>query len=140
MRILKLILLLLIPICFACDDEVSLPDLHEIYGKWEAREFLSLESRGYPKNNDYNPTIEFRKDGSLAIKLDINSCFGSFNLQGESGIAMGNSGCTEACCDSEFSSKFVAMLPRVSSYKIENQSLKLYVTEWGWIELVWISE
>jgi len=44
------------------------------------------------------------------------------------------------CCDSEFSKKFVEMLPLVNSFSTEENILKLFVTEWGWIELKLISD
>jgi heat shock protein HslJ len=122
----------------ADNDEGLCPD--DINCKWQVLEFISVESVLYAKNNDYNPTIEFLGDGTTSIRLDINSCFGSYETGEDSGITISNSGCTEACCDSDFSLKFMEMLPQVSSYELENERLKLNVPAWGWIELKAISD
>ena len=117
------------------DDNCACNDA-SLLGKWEATDFLSLESVMYSKDNDYNPVIEFRADGTMEILLDVNRCGGNFELGKDSTIQMGNAGCTEACCDSQFSQKFVAMLPRVETYDMDDSSLRLMVSEWGWINLV----
>ncbi len=124
----------------SCSDEDNCDCPTDILGKWEAQVFLSLESRGYSKNADYHPTIEFKEDGTIAVKLDINACFGSFETGEEATINISDSGCTEACCDSEFSQKFMEMLPQVRSYEIDGEALKLYVQEWGWIQLTYLSK
>ena len=96
---------------------------------------MSVESVAYPKKDGYNPVIEFNNDGTYYLKLDMNSCIGIFTLTDNSGISMTAPGCTKICCDSEFSKKFVEMLPQVKSYQLENNNLKLEVPEWGWINL-----
>ncbi|MCY1721135.1 META domain-containing protein [Prolixibacteraceae bacterium Z1-6] len=123
----------------ACDnDDCSCDD--EIYGKWEAKEFMSIESVLYVKNNDYNPVIEFKNDGSYHLGLDVNTCFGDFDLEENQVLSISDAGCTEACCDSDFSQKFTSMLPQVSGYEIETSTLILEVEGWGWIELARVSE
>lgn len=134
---------ILITISFAsCDNDDDNCGCNDgnIVGKWEAKEFLSLESRGYSKDDDYEPIIEFKKDGTIDIRLDANGCFGDFELIGETGINISNTGCTEMCCDSDFSTKFSSMLSQVSSYEIKNNVLKLNVSGWGWINLEWVSD
>ena len=119
----------------ACSDDDDCGCTGDIYGKWEAKAFMSVESRGYPKDDDFNPTIEFKSDRTADVQLDVNACFGDFELQGENVIQISEMGCTEACCDSDFSQKFIEMLPQVNSYEIEDNTLKLHVSMWGWIEL-----
>lgn len=107
----------------------------DLIGKWSVDEFMSLESVAYPKNDDFNPVIEFRSDGSYQIQLDANSCNGSFVLNGKDEIEISSAGCTKICCDSPFSEKFIRMLPQVESYSFEDEVLNLYVSGWGWIHL-----
>lgn len=123
----------------ACNDDNNCNCSGEIYGKWEVTKMLSLESAGYSKTDDYNPTIEFTKDGTIGIRLDRNSCFGDFEIGMGNSINIANGGCTEACCDSDFSSKFASMLSQVGSYAIEGDILKLNISGWGWYELEFIS-
>lgn len=114
-------------------DECSCSD--SIYNTWEVVDFVSKESVLYEKTDGNNPTIEFKSEGGCAIRLDINSCFGDFELSGENNISISTIGCTEACCDSDFSSKFISMLSQVKTYTFYEDQLKLNVPAWGWIEL-----
>lgn len=107
----------------------------DIYSKWEATDFMSFESVVYAKENGFNPILEFKTDGTLIFKLDKNSGTGTFETSGNNELEIANLGWTDMCCDSDFSEKFVEMLPQVTSYYIEDNVLKLYVSEWGWIDL-----
>ncbi len=122
----------------SCEDKYCSCS-EEINGTWEVEQFMSIESVLYAKNNNYSPSVEFKTDGSFEIHLDINVCSGRFELSEESGITFSAIGCTEACCDSDFSEKFIEMLPQVSDYEIDGKDLKLNVPGWGWIELTRIS-
>jgi len=128
------VVLTFILLLYSCDDKNCNCSV-EIIGKWEVEEFMSIESVLYAKNNDYSPFVEFNADGSFEIHLDINVCSGTFELSKESGILFSNIGCTDACCDSDFSEKFIEMLPRIENYSLEENGLKLEVPGWGWIEL-----
>ena len=104
-------------------------------GKWTITDFISLESASYPKNNGFNPIIEFKNDATFNLKLDVNNCFGDFIQTDGNAISFSAAGCTEICCDSKFSQKFCLMLPQVKTYQIEKNTLKLVVPGWGWINL-----
>jgi hypothetical protein len=106
-----------------------------IYGKWIATDFMSMESVLYSKENGFNPMIEFENDGFYNLKLDMNSCIGNFMLSGTYNIFISTSGCTKICCDSEFYNKFVQLLPLVESCQFEKNKLRLEVPGWGWINL-----
>lgn len=131
---IQIITLLIIVFLFSCEKEKEKIAV-DIYATWEVVDFMSIESVAYPKDNNYNPIIEFQQDGSFTLKLDRNNCLGSFTLSGVNGISIAGAGCTKICCDSDFSNKFVEMLSRVESYSFEENILKLNVSDWGWINL-----
>jgi len=106
-----------------------------LYQTWEVKEFMSLESVAYPKNESNRILLTLSKSGSYSLKLDINSCGGQFNTSGKNGISIESGACTEACCDSPFSQKLTSMLPKVKSYQIDKNTLRLEVPQWGFIEL-----
>lgn len=106
----------------------------EFYDSWEVVDFLSIESMLYMKDNDYNPVITFKEDDSYTIKLDANSCMGTIETNGDS-VQFSAAGCTKMCCDSDFSKKFLLMLPQVRSYTFAEGDLRLEVPGWGWINL-----
>jgi hypothetical protein len=101
---------------------------------WEVKDFMSIESIAYPKNENSKILLTFEKAGSYHLKLDINSCSGPFTLGKNHQLEIKSTACTEACCDSKFSEKLAEMLLRVESYSIEGTTLKLNVPQWGWIE------
>jgi len=125
------ILIMAIPIAFlACDKTVD-GNQNDLNKKWELTKFISNESVSYTKNNNYNPTIEFKTDGTFSLKPDVNQCGGNFSITGENKISISPAWCTEMCCDSQFSQKFIEMLPLVKSFTIEGNNLTLFVPEWG---------
>jgi len=101
---------------------------------WEAKTFISLESMTYPKNENKPILLTFKKDGTYSLKLDINSCGGTFKVRTGNQIEIEFPACTEACCDSPFSNKLAITLPKVASYTIEDHILELNVPQWGFIE------
>lgn len=125
-----LIFLLTFASCSKNEDQNAL-----LYQTWEAKDFMSIESAAYPKNENTKVLLTFTKSGIYNLKLDINSCGGSFSTSGESVITMESPACTEACCDSKFSEKLAGMLHRVESFEIKGNSLSLHVPEWGFIQL-----
>lgn len=106
-----------------------------IYNRWEIIDFISVESMMYAKDNEFNPGIEFHKNGSYSLQLDVNNCLGNFELSGKEGIVLTAAGCTKMCCDSDFSNKVKEMIHQVEGYSIENNKMKLNIPGWGWINL-----
>ena len=125
----NLVVLMLIIFLFSCEKS-KCEGSGNIYQSWEVTDFMSVESVAYPKDNNYKPVIEFENDGRYSLKLDKNSCSGSFTLTGKNNISISAAGCTKICCDSEFSKKLTAMLPQVKDYSIEGSKLKLNVLDW----------
>lgn len=131
MKIFAIILLL--ALVFSCRKD---EDHSGLFQTWEAKEFMSIESVAYPKNENTKVLLTFNRSGSYNLKLDINSCGGNFAAGKNNQIELETAACTEACCDSKFAEKVAAMLSRVNSYEISGKTLKLNVPQWGYIELV----
>ncbi len=125
---------LLMLFMFSCDKNET-EYVSDLYRKWEVTEFIMVDQVDYLKINGFNPLIEFRDDGTYNIKLDMNMCIGTYNLTEPNKILVTTSGCTKICCDSEFSNKFVQMLPRVQSFLFEKNKLILEIPGWGLMKL-----
>lgn len=120
----------------SCNDNETALSIEGIKGKWEAITFASLESVSYQKENNFNPIITFNEDGTYRLNLDRNSCGGSFTFSDQKNIEITVPGCTEICCDSDFSQKFANMLSKVSTFTInKDKTLLLHVDDWGFIIL-----
>lgn len=126
------IVFLLLTLFFSCrkDDNHS-----SLYQTWEAKEFMSIESVAYPKNENTIVWLTFQSTGKYQLKLDVNSCGGDFSVGTNNQLEIGSTACTEICCDSKFAEKVAAMLSRVTTYEISGNTLKLNVPQWGYIEL-----
>lgn len=118
----------------SCIEEV-VTDGEDIYHTWEATTFISVESVAYPKNEDTPILLTFKRDGTYTLKLDMNSCWGTFEKGEGDSITITGPGCTKFCCDSQFSVKLAGTLEKVSSYTIDENILQLKVEGWGFIEL-----
>lgn len=105
-----------------------------LYRTWEVMNFMSIESVAYPKNENVKILLTFEKMGDYRLKLDINSCGGTFDVDSNQ-LKMESPACTEACCDSKFSEKTAAMLSRITSFETDGKTLKLNIPQWGYIEL-----
>lgn len=127
--------MVLVFILSSCGKEKFYRYNSEITGKWEVRDFISLESMAYEKNDDYNPVIEFKEEGIYNLTLDVNTCTGKYHFNENDELEFAAVGCTKMCCDSPFSKKLTEMLPRITSYSIDKNDLRLNVPGWGWITL-----
>ena len=120
----------------ACDKDDKANAI--LYHTWEAKEFMSIESVAYPKNENTRILLTFYPSGTYHLKLDVNSCGGNFATGKNNHLEIESPACTEVCCDSKFSEKLVSMLSKVTTYEISGNLLTLNVPQWGFIELEFV--
>ena len=129
-----LVLVVILMISTSCKKDDS-PAVNTLYNTWEVKEFISILSVNYPKDPDNKLLLTFNEGETYQLKLDVNTCSGKFESNVENLIEIDFPACTQACCDSEFSNKFTALLPSVTSYSIKEKTLDLNVPNWGTIRL-----
>jgi len=129
-KILTLLIIFLIPTSCNKDDE---PVNYTLYHTWEVKEFITLFSNNYQKDEDNKILVTFGEDWVYELKLDINTCKGEYESNVANLINIEIPACTEACCDSEFSTRFAGLMPSVTSYSIKGTTLDLNVPNWGTI-------
>ena len=118
----------------SCKKDAT-PEDAKFYNTWEVKEFISILATDYPKDPNNKILITFNNTGTYQLKLDVNTCSGTFESNVANIIDVGFPACTEACCDSKFSNKFTDLLPSVTSYSIDGKVLLLNVPNWGTIKL-----
>jgi hypothetical protein len=133
MKIPTLLLLVLFFFSACNDDETLMRE--KLYGTWEATTFISVESANYAKKDGYNPVITFKADGNYGLKLDMNSCGGSFRVTNYNQLNIDPPFCTKICCDSDFSQKIATILHEVSLFTFVRGNLRLHIDGWGYIVL-----
>ncbi|WP_163710346.1 hypothetical protein [Mangrovibacterium lignilyticum] len=105
-----------------------------IFQTWEVKEFVSTESTNYSKREDSPIYLTIHEDQSYSLKLDANICQGSLLRITDLSIIFESPACTEICCDSPFSSHLADLLPFISMYKVQDNILRLSISDWGFIE------
>ena len=83
--------------------------------------------------NDVVLTVKSKTDFSL--QLDANSCFGTYTIKGKNKIKLNDIGCTEMCCDSDFSRAVVNALYKVSKI---NQTKDKVILSSGIVEITFV--
>ena len=63
-------------------------------------------------------TITFQKNNTFNVQLEVNVCEGNFNIAVPNSMSINSVGCAYAYCDSEFSQKFIELLPQTTTYTI----------------------
>ena len=113
------------------EDEI---DISNIYNTWSVVSIHTVESINPNLQPDKKVTINFKENNKFDIMLEVNNCGGSFNLTAPDGLSVDSLFCTYACCDSEFSMKFINLLRQTRTYKINGSRLTLF-NELGFIGL-----
>ncbi len=60
--------------------------------------------------------LSFTNEQTYALKLDVNNCFGDYEITSNGNIVIGHMGCTEVCCDSEFAQTLLQLFPKMTKY------------------------
>ena len=93
-----------------------------IGSSWKVTELTTNETT-VKAANDVILTIKSRTDFSL--QLDTNNCFGTYAITGKNNIKLEGMGCTEMCCDSDFSMAVVNALYKVSKIQLKKDQVSL---------------
>lgn len=86
-------------------------------------ESLKMDGKSINKQNDVTLLLEGKN--SFRLRLDVNSCFGTVEFLGGNKLKVTDIGCTEKCCDSEFSSNVVNALSGVFTFSLKGDKLTL---------------
>jgi heat shock protein HslJ len=69
--------------------------------------------------------LEILPDNKLKFKLDVNNCFGSYEIMKNKEVEIKDMGCTEMCCDSDLALSFADMLAGKHMVRLEKDKLTL---------------
>jgi len=84
---------------------------------------LTENDTNVPVTNDVILTI--KSTSEFTLKLDKNNCFGTYTITGNKNIKLSNLGCTEMCCDSDFSIAVSNALYNVTKVNFEKERATL---------------
>jgi len=97
----------------SCEKEDVNVDIKS--NKWVV---VKMKSQGEPAfteaGNSY--ILEFISDTTYTLGLDVNSCFGYYEIINNGNITISLMGCTEVCCDSDFAVDLSQLFPKMTEY------------------------
>ena len=105
--------LLFIVISFSCGKKDIYLDLTS--NDWEVIKIKKQGESSYTKAEE-SYILKFTNEQTYSINLDVNECFGDYEIMGSGNIEVGQMGCTEVCCDSEFATTLSDLFPKMTSY------------------------
>jgi len=121
MKTLKIIFPILV-LLLSCEKEDVNIDIKS--NKWVV---VKMKSQGEPTFTETRESyvLEFTSDTTYKLKLDVNSCFGYYEIINSGNITISLMGCTEVCCDSDFAEDLSQLFPKMTEYygKGNNQIL-----------------
>ena len=108
---------------FSCTKEnISLAELQ--LGKWEVEKFKKTKGSPFLKaENSY--TLAFTSDSSIVVILDENRCEGTYHIRSDENIDFSTLFCTYTCCDTEYATDFVRLIPFMTKYSSRGNQLIL---------------
>lgn len=120
-----LLFVLLFTSIFSCVKKVPLVSLTDHDWKLEKLQILedpSLQvwSSTFP---EIDHILKFQSDSEFTINLDVNNCFGSYSTSQNIDCEFNDLGCSEACCDSEFSEELIRRITKASKFEITGDKL-----------------
>ena len=115
-----LTLIFVFSIFYSCDKNKNDETL---LGKWKV-EKLYKDSLMLPQiDNEY--IFEFVDDTTVNVKLDVNSCYGKYNMSCNDCIDFQGFGCTEACCDTKYALGIINIANETTYFSIDGDQLIL---------------
>ena len=122
-RLTMLIVATLSLVVFSCTKEnISLAELQ--LGKWEVEKFKKTKGSSFVKaENSY--TLAFTSDSSIVVILDENRCEGTYHIRSDENIDFSTLFCTYTCCDTEYATDFVRLIPFMTKYSSRGNQLIL---------------
>ncbi len=91
---------------------------------WEVVKIKKQGESSYDKaNNSY--VLHFTTENTFTINLDVNNCFGEYEITCKGNIIFKAMICTQVCCDSEFAQDLGQLLPKMTSYYGKGDELLL---------------
>lgn len=83
--------------------------------KWVVIKMKSQGESTYTKASE-SYVLEFTSDTTYTLKLDVNICFGHYEIMNSGNIIISPMGCTKICCDSDFAEDLSQLLPKMTEY------------------------
>ena len=82
---------------------------------WEVVKIKKQGESSYTKAEE-SYVLTFTNEQTYTLNLDVNNCFGDYEIASKGNIDLGHVGCTMICCDSEFAQNLTQLFPKMTKY------------------------
>ena len=115
-------ILLTFLILWTCEKEDI--DIDITSYKWEV---ISIKKSGqiFSDKPENSYILEFNSDTTYSLSLDVNHCFGHYEIPNKGKIDFTTAACTKICCDSEFAENLPGLLHNMTDYFVRGDVLTL---------------
>jgi heat shock protein HslJ len=100
-------------IMWSCEKNIFDVDLKS--SSWKVVKIKNQNDSSYIEASE-SYVLVFSDDATYTLSLDVNNCFGDYEIINNSGINISAMGCTEICCDSEFAENLMQLLPQMTRF------------------------
>lgn len=105
---------------WSCKKDNPITDITS--GDWVVVNLKKQMSNTYSKApNRY--LLKFTTDTTYSLKLDVNICGGNYEITNPGSIKFSSMACTEICCDSDFASDLMQLLPKMTEVSYAGSSI-----------------
>lgn len=109
-------------VLISCTEDISLAELQ--FGKWEVEKIKKAGESSFRKaKNSY--FLEFDDDNGFAARLDVNSCYATYQIVSDGHIRFHGLYCTYICCDTEYAEDFARLIRVMTNYSKRGNKLFL---------------
>ena len=82
---------------------------------WEVVKIKKQGASSYTKAEE-SYVLAFTNEQTYTLNLDVNNCFGDYEIASKGNIDLGRVVCTMICCDSEFAQNLSQLFPNMTKY------------------------
>ncbi|MBA7571827.1 hypothetical protein ES708_13596 [subsurface metagenome] len=102
-------------IFFSCEKENIDTEIDITLNDWKVIKIKKQGELSY-LNAAESYIFEFINDTTFTFNLDVNSCGGQYKIISKGSIELGDTYCTEICCDSDFAEDLRQLIPQMTRY------------------------
>jgi heat shock protein HslJ len=119
-HITVILIALLSLIMWSCEKENFDIDLKS--SSWKLVKIKNQGDSSYTEASEIYILV-FSDDETYTLSLDVNTCFGDYEIINNGKINISAMGCTEICCDSEFAENLISLLHQMTRFDEKGNEL-----------------
>ena len=121
-KLIFFVLGLFLIIFFSCEKENIDTEIDITLNDWKVLKIKKQEELSYLYATE-SYIFKFINDTTFTFNLDVNSCGGQYEIINIGSIELGDTYCTDICCDSDFAEDLRQLIPQMTRYYEKDNQL-----------------